>query len=62
MATIDLSTRNVIRINKNMADENILLIEDAVTAKEYIVTLDSGTLTMTNIADDTEVLTFSPDP
>ena len=61
MGVIDLSTRNVIRVCKDMANENILLAQDAVDGKEYLMTLESGVLTFTNIADDTEVLSFSPD-
>ncbi len=62
MAAIDLSEKTVIRFEKNVANELVFLIKDTVTAKEYMLSIQSGALTFTNIADDSDIVTFSPDP
>ncbi len=61
MAIIDLTGKAVILAFDNIANENVICIQDAVDAKQYLISLQSGVLTLTNVADDTEAITFTPD-
>ena len=59
MATIDISTKTVVRIGGTVANEDVLTLLDSGSGKEYVLSLASGVLTLTNIADDTEVITIT---
>ena len=59
MGTIDISGKQVIRMCNNVSTEVVMLIIDSGNAKEYVFRLVSGVVSLVNIADDTDTITFT---
>ena len=61
MAVIDLTGYPYICVTNKESGMSAVTIKDSVTSKEYLVTLQSGVIKLINVADDTDILSFSAD-
>ena len=61
MAAIDISTRAVVSVELGDSTMDLVVFIDETDSKQYVMTIDAGVLKFTNIADDSEVLSFTKD-